>query len=172
MKHTVHLKGLFFLFLSLFVLNTYAEEWRCIYTLDFGGNDASDPQFRGTPLTADEGTSAVGFKPMISLGNKYTIGKYNDKSISGSNSNWQNLEGDHTHSDDKNRGYFLMLDCPQGCGGTTGVTCASNFLDYTQSSIYEKTLSDNLCTGVTFKFQVFVANMGLDDASSAGSFIT
>ena len=64
---------------------------------------------------------------MISLGNKYTIGKYNDKSISGSNSNWQNLEGDHTHSDDKNRGYFLMLDCPQGCGGTTGVTCASNF---------------------------------------------
>ncbi len=172
MKHIVHLKGLFFLFLSLFVLNTYAEEWRCIYTLDFGGNDASDPQFRGTPLTADEGTSAVGFKPMISQGNKYTIGKYNDKSISGSNSNWQNLEGDHTHSDDKNRGYFLMLDCPQGCGGTTGVTCASNFLDYTQSSIYEKTLSDNLCTGVTFKFQVFVANMGLVDASSAGSFIT
>lgn len=142
--------------------------WRRISYLDFGGNSATADQFRSYELEGGEGESSSEFAPAVSLTTKYCIGKY----VADGKCGWVS-GGDHTNLDDKKRGYFLMLNCPQGCGGL--VPCSGNSLtdlEYPKQFIYQKSLAKNICANVTFKFEAYVANMAAKDPSSSGSYIT
>lgn len=144
------------LLLLLFVfcgMTAQATEWRRIFFLDFGGNSESDPVFRTEGLSGDEGSTEMKFSPTITKTNKYCIAKYAENNING----WL-FGGDHTHADNKNEGYFLMVDCEKRDDMLT---------------MFDKTLTSGLCTGVTFKFEAYVALLTEgDDASGGSSYIT
>lgn len=128
------------------------QSWRRIYFLDFGGNSTDDPVYSGTPLKSFQGSTSIKHSQKVSLDTKYTIGKYADKNNSAS---WISMAGDHTYPDDPNRGYFLMLNCPDE-------------LNYPTDVMYEKELTSAICSGVTFKFEAFVCNMEAVCSASKG----
>lgn len=141
------------------------QSWRRIYFLDFGGNSSSADAYRGSALMNYEGSSTIDFSPQVSKSTKYTIAKY---APVGNGAGWISEAGDHTYPSDVNKGYFLMLNCPQSCA--PGVSMCRN---YPTDFIYEKQLTSSLCSGVQFKFQAFVADMEPHNSSSAGvNFIT
>lgn len=141
------------------------QSWRRIYFLDFGGNSSSDDAYRGSGLMEYEGSTTIEFSPEVSKSTKYTIAKYAPQN---NGAGWISMAGDHTYPSDVNKGYFLMLNCPQSCA--PGVSMCRNYpTDY----IYEKQLTSSLCSGVQFKFQAYVADMEPKNSSSAGvNFIT
>lgn len=161
----------------LFSLNTVSlsaqdDEWRLISFQDFGGNAATDPLFSSTKISGEQGTSSIGFTAgsLSSIATQYSLGKYAPET--GKPTGWVS-GGDHTHPEDRNKGYFLMLNCPPACGvGTLNTNCTTGYLDYSENYIYQKTLSQNLCSGVTFKFEAWVTNMLDEEQNVNGSFIT
>lgn len=139
------------------------QEWKRIYFLDFGGNSTSDPVYRGTGLMAHEGTSSIAFSEQISKGVKYTIAKHAPANNSAS---WIVGGGDHTYPNDPNKGYYLLLNCPGSCPN-------KDCLDYNEAYIYQKQLTNALCSGVRFRFQAFVANMeAVCTSSSSVNYLT
>lgn len=165
MKYIDYIKYSFFVLFLTFAASVQADDvWRCIYSLDFGGNATTDPVYRTSGLTSTEGSSSLDFAEVADISTIYCIGKYPKDNLN----SWI-MGSDHTYPNDNTRGYFVMLNCATSC--QEGVTIP-NCLNYPEQYIYDKTLSGNLCTGVTFKFSVYVCNLNPNDASSQGSFIT
>lgn len=159
MNHISKLCG-FVLPLLLSVNMASAQEWRRVTFVDFKGNSAADPDYRSAALSnSDEGETDLQFSAGPTKGNKYMIAKHPGASRP---DNWV-TGGDHTHLDDKNIGYYLMIDCPASArGGNTSGGEDSEELDYPNQVIFRKTLS-NVCPGVKYKFEAFIANMSKDD---------
>lgn len=166
------------LLLSVGAFSAHAQDedentsWRRVAFLDFGGNSTSDPDVRSYGLQDYEGeTSIKEFSDeLLTYANDlYFIAKHADPNSKPGD--WC-TGGDHTYENDKNKGYFLMMDTPQGCSPVLRAqnACAGR-LDYPTDYLYEKTLTQNLCPGVTFKFEAWVANIANQDMSTSGSAI-
>lgn len=126
--------------------NLCAQElWRTVYYNDFGGNNKSDPwagpEIDGVPSNIYYVDAAEDKM----FGGDYTVVKHYDN-----NSDWY-IGGDHTHSSDREQGYFVIIN-PDGA--KSDVTAFSYKLS-------------NLCRGVTFRFSAWVANMMLPNKSGS-----
>ncbi len=146
MKYILHTLGLFVL--SLFSLSeTYAQDtkWREVFSQDFGGNNANDPA-KGDPLSADEVGSNLSYSK-IPYGGKYCLVKTSDD-----NGSWHK-GSDHTYLDDITRGYYMRID-PNNSANNVAV--------------YRQKIT-GICSGVTFRFSAWMANLLLDDPTIGGS---
>lgn len=122
-----------------------SDVWDRVYYNDFGGNRTTD-NWAGPSL--DEIPNHLAYVDAavdVSYGGDYTVVKHYDN-----NSTWYN-GGDHTFSDDREKGYFVIVN-PDA--SKSQVTAFSTRLT-------------NLCRGVTFRFSAWVANMMKKDASGS-----
>lgn len=139
---------------SLIVSAASSMEWREVYRMDFGGDDASDPDMSTTALSTSEMITELGFLnryiPEGGSADKYFITKStsavkNDTRSAMVDNGW--LDGsDHTYPNDKSKGYFMMFDCNS---------------NQDQFKVFEKSLPIS-CTGVNFKFSCWFANLAKD----------
>ncbi len=129
----------------LFAANANAEDfWKRVYYNDYGGNSTTDPWLCPTGLSADETHESLEWDDQIRYG--YVLTKHWDN-----NSDWYN-GGDHTFPDNREQGYFLIIN--------------PGYSDK-ELTVY-RTRLDGLCRGVTFRFTAWVANMVKASAASAG----
>lgn len=129
----------------LFAANVNAEEfWKRVYYNDYGGNSTTDPWLCPTGLSADETHESLEWDDQIRYG--YVLTKHWDN-----NSDWYN-GGDHTFPDNREQGYFLIIN--------------PGYSDK-EMTVY-RTRLDGLCRGVKFRFKAWVANMVKASAASAG----
>ncbi len=141
----------FYIFLLLMTLGSYVtnvfaqETWRRVYYNDFGGNNKSDPWAGGELDGVPSNIVYVDALNDRMYGGDYTVVKHYDN-----NADWYN-GGDHTHSNDREQGYFVIIN-PEGA--KSDVTAFSYKLS-------------NLCRGVTFRFSAWVANMMLPNKSGS-----
>jgi gliding motility-associated-like protein len=129
----------------LFAANANAEDfWKRVYYNDYGGNSTTDPWLCPTGLSADETHESLEWDDQIRYG--YVLTKHWDN-----NSDWYN-GGDHTFPDNREQGYFLIIN--------------PGYSDK-ELTVY-RTRLDGLCRGVKFRFTAYVANMVKASAASAG----
>jgi hypothetical protein len=89
-----------------------AVEGQLLFREDFGGNSVSSPRISAKPL--DAGTTDYIFQGTDRLiKNQYTLVKYIDP---GTSHRWQKDFSDHTHPDDKSRGYMFLVDASENPG--------------------------------------------------------
>ena len=117
--------------------------WKCVYYNDFGGNSKT-ADLIGPELAPGETHESLDWDPTLQWG--YVLTKHWD-----SNSEWYN-GGDHTFKDDRETGYFLII----------------NPDNRNDEIVAYKTRLDGLCRGVHFRFKAYVANMTKASSSTAG----
>lgn len=136
---------LFLMTVALFFVTEAGAEtfWKRVYYNDYGGNSANDPWI-GNPLGEGETFQSLEFDETAQWG--YCILKHFDN-----NSNWYN-GGDHTFPDNREIGYFLLINP-----------------DNTDKEVVAyKTRLDGLCRGVRFRFTAYVANMVMPGKNGDG----
>ncbi len=128
----------------LYAANVSAEGfWKRVYYNDYGGNSRTDALI-GPELAAGETHQSLEYDPSLQWG--YVLTKHWDN-----NSEWYN-GGDHTFPDDRETGYFLII----------------NPDNRNDEIVAYKTRLDGLCRGVMFRFTAWVANMTKATSSTAG----
>lgn len=141
------------LVVSFFCSVANAMEWRTISFLDFGGNEASDPNSIAWDMSTDPryGTTNMGF-PGVSFDEFITVGFLSSseyfvlKSTGGFNG-WH-PGGDHTSSD-PDKGYYLLFDP------------GMDFQNNPDLYLYEYELGQ-VCTGVKLRFSIYLAKVSYD----------
>jgi hypothetical protein len=89
-----------------------AVDGQLLFREDFGGNSPADPRVSKTPLNA--GVTEYYFKTTDSLQtNQYALVKYINPNTG---YKWQKNFSDHTHLNDKNRGYMFLVDADTNPG--------------------------------------------------------
>lgn len=128
------------------------DGWSNVYYNDFGGNLATDPLFgpdftdSPTVTSFDFLSGSLPFEYDVSAEYGYCILKHFD-----TNNEWC-TGGDHTFSNDREKGYFLLFNP----GGSD------------KKEVAYRCKLTGLCRGVNFKFSVFVANLTLPTATAGG----
>ncbi|MDR2285926.1 MAG: hypothetical protein LBE04_00385 [Prevotellaceae bacterium] len=122
-----------------------AVNGQLLFLEDFGGNDPGDNRISRNPLPSSVTTYTFQGTDKIHA-NQYTLLKYIDPS---SNYAWQKNFSDHTHSDNRNRGYMFLVDASDLPG-----------------KFYEKRITD-LCDNInSLYFSVWALNV-IPSGSSA-----
>jgi len=117
--------------------------WKRVYYNDFGGNSKT-ADLIGPELAPGETHESLDWDPTLQWG--YVLTKHWDN-----NSEWYN-GGDHTFPDDRETGYFLII----------------NPDNRNDEIVAYRTRLDGLCRGVHFRFTAYVANMTKASSSTAG----
>ncbi|MDR2651315.1 MAG: hypothetical protein LBC68_03240, partial [Prevotellaceae bacterium] len=111
-----------------------AGRGRLLFTEDFGGNDLSDPEIKASGIPQVDGYT---YKTNLLGHGTYVIAKQNPVPYPGS---WHQLS-DHTHPNDRDRGYFLAFDATSAPG-----------------QLYEHQI-DDLCDGTKLYFSTWIVSL-------------
>lgn len=145
----MNMRRLIFLISGLMMLSVCSQsiygqgaEWKRVFFQDFGGNDPMDLDMIEEPILTEE-ESPLGYAPFPEV-QGYSLLK-----TTAYNNTWHK-GSDHTYPDDITRGYYMRINPPAS---------------QNEEVMYREKLT-NICSGVTFRFSVWMTNMEIEGKST------